>query len=218
LSELRSGDCPATVRIVKPDEEDTPWGKRTFLSIRIFPQSDSSLSPMWSLTSGSTRSGKSPQDRRHPRAHRRFCNRDQNPYQPYTVDEIIKESIAGVEAGACSVHVHVRDEKGFPSGDRDQTEKVVTPFAGDSAGASTLTGKPLWKNFIEMMEPIVEDFYESAAVNCHAISWGHPFLPFPSVLQSHCGGSSSSWQETVACRLQSGDIDNTYRWLIKPGS
>jgi hypothetical protein len=44
-----------------------------------------------------------------------FVTRDQNPYQPYTTDEIIKESIGGVEAGACSVHVHVRDEKGFPS-------------------------------------------------------------------------------------------------------
>ena len=41
--------------------------------------------------------------------------KQQNPYQPYSVDEIVNESIESVEAGACSVHVHVRDENGFPS-------------------------------------------------------------------------------------------------------
>jgi len=54
-----------------------------------------------------------------------FFKRDQNPYQPYTTDEIIKESIEAVEAGACGVHIHVRDKNGNPSDDRQMTEKVI---------------------------------------------------------------------------------------------
>ena len=50
-----------------------------------------------------------------------FYSKEQNPHQPYDVDEIIRESIESVESGACSVHVHVRDDNGFPSGDRRQT-------------------------------------------------------------------------------------------------
>lgn len=148
-----------------------------------------------------------------------FVTRDQNPYQPYTVDEIIKESIEGVEAGACSVHVHVRDEKGFPSGDRVLTEKVVKALRARFGGSIHIDGEALFgKNFLEMMEPIIEDFYESAAVNCHADFMGDTLsylspqscIATAEILQAY-------GKKPLLAVYNPGDIDNTYRWLIKPG-
>jgi len=93
------------------------------------------------------------------------------------VDEIIRESIESVEAGACSVHVHVRDENGFPSGDRGQTEKVVKALRDRFGGDIHIDGEALFgESFEEMMEPVTEDFYESAAVNCHATFCNGLFL------------------------------------------
>ena len=39
------------------------------------------------------------------------------------------ESFESIEVGACSVHVHVREENGFPSGDRALTEKIKEAIA-----------------------------------------------------------------------------------------
>ncbi len=148
-----------------------------------------------------------------------FVTRDQNPYQPYTVDEIIRESIAGVEAGACSVHVHVRDEKGFPSGDRVQTEKVVKTLRDRFGGKIHIDGEALFgKNFIEMMEPIVEDFYESAAVNCHADFMGDTLSYLsPQSCKATAEVLQGHGKKPLLAVYNPGDIDNTYRWLIKSG-
>jgi 3-keto-5-aminohexanoate cleavage enzyme len=148
-----------------------------------------------------------------------FVTRDQNPNQPYTTDEIIRESIEGVEAGACSVHVHVRDEKGFPSGDRAQTEKVVTALRHRFEGSIHIDGEALFgKNFIEMMEPIVEDFYESAAVNCHADFMGDTLSYLsPQSCQATAEVLQAHGKKPLLAVYNPGDIDNTYRWLIRPG-
>jgi 3-keto-5-aminohexanoate cleavage enzyme len=148
-----------------------------------------------------------------------FFTRQQNPYQPYTPDEITKEAIECVEAGACSVHVHVRDENGFPSGDRAHTEKVVKALRARFGANVHIDGEVLFgQTFEQMMEPIVEDFYESAAVNCLAAWFSDTVTYIPpqtckatvEVLQAHGKG-------VILAVYNPGDIDNTYRWLIRPG-
>ena len=148
-----------------------------------------------------------------------FVTRSQNPHQPYTADEIIKESIESVEAGACSVHVHVRDENGFPSGDRIQTQKVVSALRSRFGGKVHIDGEALFgKNFTEMMEPIVEDFYESAAVNCHADFMGDTLSYLsPQSCQATAEVLQAYGKKPLLAVYNPGDIDNTYRWLIQPG-
>jgi 3-keto-5-aminohexanoate cleavage enzyme len=148
-----------------------------------------------------------------------FFYRSQNPNQPYSVDDIIQQSIECVEAGACSVHVHVRDENGLPTGDKTLTKKVVKALR-DRFGANVhLDGEALWgRNFEEMMEPIVEDFYESAGVNCHAAFMGDTasYLA-PQTCVATAEVLQAYGKKPLLAVYNPGDIDNTYRWLIKPG-
>ena len=41
--------------------------------------------------------------------------KEQNPAVPYTVEEIVKEAKASVDAGAAIVHLHVREDDGTPT-------------------------------------------------------------------------------------------------------
>jgi 3-keto-5-aminohexanoate cleavage enzyme len=49
--------------------------------------------------------------------------RTMNPYQPYTPDEIKKEAMECIEAGATSVHVHPRTDTGEVVTDKDEYKK-----------------------------------------------------------------------------------------------
>ncbi|MGB9885987.1 MAG: 3-keto-5-aminohexanoate cleavage protein [Moorellales bacterium] len=148
-----------------------------------------------------------------------FYTKQQNPYQPYTVEEIIREAIESVEAGACSVHVHVRDENGFPSGDRKKTEAVVRALRERFGFAVHIDGEALFgETFEEMMEPIVEDLYESAAINCHATFFGDTisYLP-PQTCKATVEVLHACGKKPLLAVYNPGDVDNTYRWLIRPG-
>lgn len=148
-----------------------------------------------------------------------FYSKEQNPNQLYDVDEIIRESIESVEAGACSVHVHVREENGFPSGDRGQTEKVVKALRDRFGGDIHIDGEALFgESFEEMMEPITEDFYESAAVNCHATFFGDTISYLaPQTCKATVEVLQAYGKKPLLAVYNPGDIDNTYRWVIKPG-
>ena len=148
-----------------------------------------------------------------------FFNRQQNPNQPYTADEIIQESIGAVEAGACSIHIHVRDDNGFPSDDRDLTEKVVNSLRERFGKNVHIDGEAVIGNtFEKMMEPIQENFYESAAINCFA-AFLSDTLAYETPQQ--CQATAQVLQEAgkgiILAVYNAGDIDNANRWLLKPG-
>ena len=148
-----------------------------------------------------------------------IITKDQNPNQPYTVDEIIRESIASVEAGACSVHVHVRDEKGFPSGDRELTMRVVNALRARFGANVHIDGEVGWGNtFEEMMRPITEGWYESAAVNCTTCFFGDTlvYLP-PPTCKATAEVIKAYGKGLYLATYNPGDIDNTDRWLIQTG-
>ena len=46
-----------------------------------------------------------------------FTSRQQNPYQPYTMEENIRAAVESYRAGAAVWHVHARDDDGMPSKD-----------------------------------------------------------------------------------------------------
>jgi len=51
--------------------------------------------------------------------------KDQTPYVPITPDEIAKDSVEVVKAGASIIHIHVRDEAGVNTMDTDRFVEVV---------------------------------------------------------------------------------------------
>src|SRR3569832_31344 len=58
-----------------------------------------------------------------------FTNRQQNPLQPYTMEENVKSAIEAYKAGATVWHVHARERDGLPSKDpyvvRETIDRVL---------------------------------------------------------------------------------------------
>ena len=52
-------------------------------------------------------------------------SKEQNPNLPTTPEEIVKNHVDAYKAGASMVHVHVRDEKGNPTGDPELYKRVI---------------------------------------------------------------------------------------------
>ena len=53
----------------------------------------------------------------------------QNPNVPYTVEEMVREAKSAYNAGAAIIHVHVREDDGTPTQDRDASAWLWTPSA-----------------------------------------------------------------------------------------
>jgi len=54
-----------------------------------------------------------------------FMNRQQNPGQPYTMEENVKAAIEAHKAGAAVWHVHARDKDGTPSKDPNVLKETI---------------------------------------------------------------------------------------------
>lgn len=46
--------------------------------------------------------------------------KEQNPAVPYTVEEIVREAKSAYDAGAAVIHIHVREDDGTPTQDRER--------------------------------------------------------------------------------------------------
>jgi 3-keto-5-aminohexanoate cleavage enzyme len=148
-----------------------------------------------------------------------FFTRDQNPSQPYTPEEILRESIEAVEAGACSVHVHVRDQNGIPSGDRAMTEKVVGGLRERYGADIHIDGEAVTgASFEQMMEPLLLDLYESAAINCFAAFFSETLVyETPQQCRATAEVLQAVGKGITLAVYNAGDIDNANRWLLQPG-
>ena len=51
--------------------------------------------------------------------------KEQNPFLPMTPKDIVENHVGAYKAGACMVHVHVRDEKGHPKRDFELFKRVI---------------------------------------------------------------------------------------------
>lgn len=146
-------------------------------------------------------------------------DREQNPNLPCSPSEIAAEAIECVEAGACSVHVHVRDENGFPSADREMTMEVVRAIRDRFGRDVHIDGECLLgADFNGMLEPAYENFYEAAAVNTTATYMGDTLfsVPPPTAVATAEVLEATGLKPQIAV-YNLGDVDNANRWLIEPG-
>ncbi|MDD9304086.1 MAG: 3-keto-5-aminohexanoate cleavage protein [Desulfobacter sp.] len=51
--------------------------------------------------------------------------KDQTPHVPITHDEIVKDAIACIRAGASIIHIHVRDETGAPTYEKEKYARII---------------------------------------------------------------------------------------------
>ncbi len=75
--------------------------------------------------------------------------KEHNPNVPYTVDEIVREAKSAYDAGASIIHLHVRNDDGKPTQDRERYRQcidaikkqckdvIVQPSTGGAVGMSS---------------------------------------------------------------------------------
>ena len=95
-----------------------------------------------------------------------FIDRDQNPHQPMTTAELVREFTACVELGAVSLHMHVRDAAGKVTADPAVYRQVIDPlrqrYGKDVViDGGTMTGV----TFEEAMSPVTEGLFDLCIVN-----------------------------------------------------
>ena len=52
--------------------------------------------------------------------------KENNPAVPYTVEEIAREAESAYKAGASIIHLHVREDDGTPTQDKERFRKITT--------------------------------------------------------------------------------------------
>lgn len=140
----------------------------------------------------------------------------ENPNHPTTPEEIIKEAMEVIEAGATSLHIHVRDKYGIPTGDLKAYRDVIDPIREKYGKSVIIDGCALFGLTLDkMLEPVIEGLFEVCPVNTTAVYIGNTLFAIPPKTMQ---GATEIMQE-VGCKPQiavytQGDIDNARRYLI----
>lgn len=146
-------------------------------------------------------------------------DREQNPNQPYSTAEILEEAISCVDAGACSVHLHVRDEEGNITADRKYYREVIDPLRETYGDRVHLDGETVFgETFEDALIPITEGLFDSAAMNTTATYFGDSLIAIPpDFLKTQSQVVQEHNRKAQIAVYNLGDIDNAHRFLIKPG-
>jgi uncharacterized protein (DUF849 family) len=115
-----------------------------------------------------------------------------SPYLPYTVDDVVSQSVAAAEAGASIIHLHARDPRdGSPTADpavfleylkgiKDSTDVVVSITSGGGTGMSVA----------DRLRVIYETKPELCTLNLGTFNYGSfPMIP------KYAGTWRFDWEE-----------------------
>ncbi|MBE6989623.1 MAG: 3-keto-5-aminohexanoate cleavage protein [Ruminococcaceae bacterium] len=99
--------------------------------------------------------------------------KENNPAVPYTVEEMVREAKAAYDAGAAVIHVHVREDDGTPTQDRERFRVVMDAIRAklpdvimipSTGGATGMTPE-------ERLQP-TELYPEMATLDCGTCNFG----------------------------------------------
>ena len=149
-----------------------------------------------------------------------FFRRDKNPNQPYTVDEIRQSAREVMQAGASTVHIHVRDENGYNCCSHDKFKSVIEPlqeeFPDLAADACMVTGlKGEWD---EMQRVLKDGFLRASPVNPTATYIGDSLMAKPApILMEKTRKLLEAGAKPEIAVYTDGDVSNADRFLIRSG-
>jgi 3-keto-5-aminohexanoate cleavage enzyme len=146
-------------------------------------------------------------------------DRNSNPNQPYTTEETVKEACDAIDAGACSIHLHVRDEAGHATTERMYYQQVVDPLRKRYGDRVHLDGESVFgETFDASMDPITSGLFESSYVNATATYVGDALVCMPpSFMKAQAEVIQRHNRKPIIAVYNQGDLDNAYRYLIQPG-
>jgi 3-keto-5-aminohexanoate cleavage enzyme len=149
-----------------------------------------------------------------------FYSKKSNPNLPITAEDIIVSARACAEAGASTVHVHVRDKQGYNVLDPELYHRVIDPVRKqfpmpvyDGCMVPFMDGE--WGKMISVL---TDRLLEVTPINTTACFCGDTLFAKPPHLVIEktrlCQELGVKPQVAVYC---DGDVDNADRYLIKTG-
>ena len=149
-----------------------------------------------------------------------FFRHDQNLHQPLTPDAIRDSAMSVLDAGASTVHIHVRDDEGFNVVSLERFKSVIDPLkakypdlAVDGCLVPALDGE--WD---EMRRVLDAKLLDAAPVNATATYIGDSLFAKPAPLlmeKTRLIVESGAIPEIAV--YTDGDVSNADRFLIKSG-
>lgn len=103
----------------------------------------------------------------------------QNPNLPVTVEEIIADAVRVWQAGAAMVHLHVRDEAGQPSQDRELFARVIAGIRQETdLIIQVSTGGAVGMSAAERLQPL-DCQPDLATLSCGSVNFGDEIFANP---------------------------------------
>jgi len=99
--------------------------------------------------------------------------KDHNPNVPYTVDEISEEARKAYEAGASVIHLHVREDDGTPTQDKERFDACIKAIKESCPDViiQPSTGGAVGMSADERLQPLELD-PETATLDCGTLNFG----------------------------------------------
>lgn len=146
-------------------------------------------------------------------------DRKSNPHQPYTIQETLDEAYACVDAGACTLHLHVRDENGNATVERKYYRALTEPLRKRYGDRVHLDGESVFgETFDAALDPITSGLFESSYVNATATYVGDTLICMPpSFMKAQAQVIQAHNCKAVIAVYNLGDVDNAERYLIRTG-
>lgn len=149
-----------------------------------------------------------------------FFKRTQNPNQPITTDQIQQSAREVLQAGASTVHIHVRDDDEYFKLSYDRFKAVIEPLkqefpdlAVDGCLVAGLEG-----DWSEMVKVIDSGLLDASPVNATATYLGDSLLakPIPILMEKTRLILEAGGVPQIAVYTD-GDVSNADRYLLRSG-
>ncbi|QIB69093.1 3-keto-5-aminohexanoate cleavage protein [Aminipila butyrica] len=101
--------------------------------------------------------------------------KEQNPAVPYTVEEVVREAKSAYDAGASVIHLHVREDDGTPTQDKDRFQVCVDAIRKECPDAiiQPSTGGAVGMTDLERLQSTeIEPTPEFATLDCGTCNFG----------------------------------------------
>lgn len=149
-----------------------------------------------------------------------FFSKRSNPHQPISVDEIRDSAEACIEAGAASVHIHVRDDNGFNALSPERFRAVIEPLRArypDVIFDGCLVA--VTDEESQHMAPMMQSgLFDVVPINAVATCCGdNMFYKAPHAIIEKTRMALEAGVKPQIAVYDDGDIDTARRYLIDSG-
>jgi len=144
-----------------------------------------------------------------------------NPNLEYSTEWVRDQMMGALEAGACAIHVHVRDADGTPTLDPMYYHRVIDPIKAKYGKDVLVDGCPEGgATFEQSMAPLIEfkGVAETAPITLAAVWWSNTLMGVSKeAVQAHVEFMQAINQKPELCLHDAGSVDQARDWLIDTG-